>query len=275
MSKNANVNELFATALKEGTISPQSANIFNGVYDIGSQIQAGLGIQVDDIKASEVILVTELMDDSGSIDCIRAKSGDPYSNKVGPELMCQGHNMVMDEILNLSKRKDNILLHTRYLNGTVLNPYVTLANAQRMDSSNYSATGGTPLYDQTVVLLGTVLAKAQEFSDSGVPVRTITLIVTDGHDQHSTKCKAKDVAYVIKDMLQSENHIIAAMGIDDGYTDFNKIFTEMGIDPKWILTPKSNSKEIGKAFKLFSQSAARASQNAASFSKTAIGGFGA
>lgn len=273
-ASSSNVNELFGNALNEGAISPQSMNVFNGVYDIGAQIQKGLGVAVDNVNAVEVILANMLMDDSGSIDYIRENPSDPYSTKVGPKLICSGHNMVMDEILKASKRHDNILLQTRYLNGTILNPYVTLDNAQRMDSNNYDANGGTPLYDQSVVFLGTVLAKAQEFSDNGVAVRTISLIVTDGHDEHSKKFKAKDVASIVNDMRQSENHIIAAMGIDDGRTDFTKVFTEMGIDPKWILTPSGDPKEIGKSFKLFSQSAARASQNAASFSKTAIGGFG-
>lgn len=275
-SNNVNVADLFGNALNEGTISPQSASIFNGVRDIGHNIQNALGISVDKVEASEVILVTILIDDSGSIDCIRENPNSYGSKVVGPKLMCDGHNMVIDEILAASKRRDNILIHTKYLNGKILNPYGPLSGAQRMSSSNYSADGGTPLYDQMVVTLGTVLAKSQEFSDNGVPVRTITLIVTDGADQHSRKFKAKDVATIVADMRQTENHIVAAMGIDDGTTDFKKIFADMGIDEKWIMTPTSDAKEIGKSFKLFSQSAAQASQaSGANFSHMAAGGFGA
>jgi hypothetical protein len=98
-----------------------------------------------------------------------------------------------------------------------------------MDAKNYTPNQGTPLYDQTVVLLGTVLAKSQEFSDNGVPVRTVTLIITDGDDCHSMRHGAKDVAAIAKDMLRMENHIIAAMGIDDGSTDFRKVFQDIGI----------------------------------------------
>jgi len=65
------------------------------------------------------------------------------------------------------------------------------------------------------------------------------------------------------------------MGFDDGAgTDFKQVFKEMGLRDEWILTPKTTPSEIRKAFQLFSQSAVRASQNAASFSKTALGGFG-
>jgi hypothetical protein len=64
------------------------------------------------------------------------------------------------------------------------------------------------------------------------------------------------------------------MGIADGRTDFNQIFQDMGIDPKWILTPGNTPSEIRKNFAVFSQSAVRASQNATSFSQTAMAGFG-
>ena len=37
------------------------------VLDLGAQIQAGLGVEVDDVPAAEVVLVTMMPDDSGSI----------------------------------------------------------------------------------------------------------------------------------------------------------------------------------------------------------------
>ena len=64
------------------------------------------------------------------------------------------------------------------------------------------------------------------------------------------------------------------MGIDNGHTDFEEIFKEMGIEEKWVLTPGNNESEIRKAFQVFSQSATRASQGGASFSQAAMGGFG-
>lgn len=70
----------------------------------------------------------------------------------------------------------------------------------------------------------------------------------------------------------AETHVVAAMGIDDGSTDFRSVFQEMGIEDRWILTPANTASEIRSAFQVFSQSALRASQ-AARFSKTAIGGF--
>jgi hypothetical protein len=256
-----NVNDLFQSAHDEGTLSNQAMQALT-VFDIGAQIQAGLGIHVDDVMASEVVLVTIMPDDSGSIQ---------YSGNI--QAVRGGHNSVLDALL-ASQQQDNILAHNRYLNGDILYPYCPLSQAIRMDTQNYNPSLGTPLYDQTVILLGTVLAKSQEFADNGVPVRTVTLLITDGADCHSTRASAKDVAAIAEDMLMSENHIIAAMGIDDGNTDFRQVFKEMGIRDRWILTPANSDTEIRKAFQVFSQSAIRASQSAANFSQSSFGGFG-
>ncbi len=261
MSQTPNLNNLFQTARNEGTLSAESLQALD-VLDIGTQIQAGLGVPVDDVMASEVVLVTVMPDDSGSIN---------YSNNAAA--VRAGHNTVLDALL-ATKQQGSILVHNRYLNGHILYPYCALAQAVRMDSKNYNPNQGTPLYDQTVVLLGTVLAKAQAFSDNGVPIRTVTLIITDGGDAHSVKATAKTVRTLVQDMLKTESHIIAAMGIDDGNTDFREVFQEMGIRDAWILTPGNNQGEIRKAFQVFSQSAMRASQSAGNFGQSSFGGFG-
>jgi hypothetical protein len=214
----------------------------------------------NDVTSTEVVLVTMMPDDSGSI------------RHAGNEAAVRdGHNAVLDALAR-SRQAADVLVHTRYLNGTVLTPYATVGNAPRMTEANYQAIHGTPLYDQTVVLLGTVLVKAQELADAGVPVRTVTLLLTDGADCTSQRATAGDVAALVGDLLAAENHIVAALGIDDGGTDFAAGFRSMGIPDRWILTPASTASEIRRAFQVFSQSAIAATQGA-SFSKTALGGF--
>ena len=254
-----NVNDLFQAAHAEGLLSPESLQTLTAV-DLGAQIQAGLGISVDDVKASEVVLLTMMPDDSGSIRF----SGNS-------KVVCDGHNLVI-EALQASKQRDCVLAHTRYLNGKVLFPYRPIDQAIGMNSKNYDADQGTPLYDQTVVLLGSVLAKTQELASNGVAARSVTLIITDGSDQHSSQHRAGDVPRIVRDLQRAECHIVAAMGIEDGATDFHQIFREMGIEDRWILTPGSSAGEIRQAFQVFSQSAIRASQ-AATFAQAALGGF--
>lgn len=259
MSKS--INQLFKSAQDEGSLSPEAAKALT-VRDVGAEIEKAMGVSIDQVQSSEVVLVTIMPDDSGSIRF----AGNTQAVR-------DGHNMVI-EALKKSKKVSGILVHNRYLNGKILYPYRPLDKAVIMDEHNYDPNQGTPLYDQTVVLMGTVIAKTQEFADNGVPVRTVSLIISDGADLHSCRSTPQDCANIIRDMLKTENHIVAAMGIDDGRTDFHQVFQEMGIPDEWILTPANTDKEIRKAFQLFSESAMKASQGAAAFKQTSAGGFG-
>lgn len=262
MSNSVDVNGLFKSAANQGALSKEAVRALT-VVDIGAQIQEALGVPVDQVPASEVILLTQLIDDSGSI-----RFGS------NAQFVRDGHNLTLEALMR-SKQVDSILAQASLLNRGVVYPYNLISLAPKLDSHNYDPNGGTPLYDQTVATLGTVIAKTQEFSDqNGVPVRTITLIVTDGNDEGSRRHSPATVKPIVSDMLGQENHIIAAMGIDDRHTDFRAVFSEMGIPAEWILTPGNTESEIRKAFNVFSQSAVRASQNARSFSQAKLGGFG-
>ncbi|HUP19876.1 MAG TPA: hypothetical protein VM778_07980 [Gemmatimonadota bacterium] len=256
----------FRQAHEDGDLSADALDALT-IGDIGAEIQAGLGVTPDEVPASEVVLVTMMPDDSGSIRFAGAE-----------QAMRDGHNLVL-QALKTSRQMEGVLVHTRYLNGHVLFPYRRLEDAVELTKSNYSGHLGTPLYDQAAVILGTVLLKAREFEEAGVPVRTITLILTDGEDAGSKEQDARSVAAIARDMLRLETHIIAAMGISDGSREaadrFRSVFREMGIPDEWILTPANTGAEIRAAFHVFSRSALQASQGSAQFGQTSLGGFGA
>ena len=135
--------------------------------------------------------------------------------------------------------------------------------------------GGTPLYDESVVTLGTVVAKTHEFENAGVPVRTVTVIISDVADTSSRTFTADHVKAIVEDMKRAENHLVFFVGVEDGCTDFKAVAASMGIGSEFVLTPGNSPSEIRKAFAVVSKSAVRASQSAASFSKAAGGGFAA
>lgn len=103
-------------------------------------------------------------------------------------------------------------------------------------------------------------------------MRTATLLVTDGQDTESRLQTPSSVKNVVTDMYNMGIHIIAAMGIDDGTTDFKKVFIEMGIRENLILTPGSIPEEIRKAFGLFGKIASRAT-DLEHFNDMLTGGF--
>jgi hypothetical protein len=248
------IKKLLEAAHGTGALSKAALAALD-IVDVGAQIQAGLGVTIDDVAASEVVLLTMMPDDSSSI----AQAGNV-------DAVRDGHNLVLAALRD-SKQGGEVLAHTRYLNGHVLFPYVALDRAVEMTPANYDPRHATPLFDQSVVVLGTVIAKAHELAQAGIAVRTLTLIITDGGDYGSTRSRASDVRAIVEDMLGQENHTVAAMGISDGTTDFRAVFASMGIPDRWVLTPGNSASEIRRAFQVFSRSAVRATQGAA------LGGF--
>jgi hypothetical protein len=269
MSNSIDLNSLLDDA---GLDAQASAAMALTADNLGPAIMAGLGdVSLDDVNSSELVLVTLLIDDSSSISYVAGNS----------DAVRTGHNTVIDS-LSGTKQSGDVLISCRYLNDNpptdqgVLYPYRPLSGAIRLDSSNYNPRGGTPLYDQVAVTLTGVAAKLAEFEAGGVAARGVTAFITDGADYGSyTHRSPKSVHPIIEGLLKTEQHIIAAMGIDDGSTPFRDIFQQMGVLQEWILTPGNTPSEIRKAWNLVSQSAVRASQSAGSFSQTAMGGFGA
>jgi len=253
------VLSLFAGAHDEGDLSKASFQILS-VADLGAQIQAAMGVPALDVPSTRAVLLTLLLDDSGSI----AFRGNEQAVR-------DGHNEIV-KALRASKQSDDILAQCSYLNRGILYPYQFIAQVPALDSRNFKASGATPLYDCSIVTLGSVLAKSREFTSSGVPINTVTLIVTDGHDEGS-RHRARDVYPIVQDMLAQESHIVAGMGIDDGDTDFQAVFHSMGIPDNWILTPQSDPHDIRRAFQLFSQSALSVAHSQGTFSQTAASGF--
>lgn len=264
MSNSKTAELLLQGAHDDGLLGAASMMAFQ-VPNLGAQIQAGLGICVDDVEASEVFLLSVLVDDSGSI-----RFGQ------NAQAIRDGVNLVY-EALTLSKSAGEILSSCRYLNGTVLDAYTPIDKATRLDAKNYNPSGGTPLYDESVVTLATVVAKTHEFENAGVPVRTVTVILTDGADTGSRQT-ADAVKAVVGDMLRAESHLVFFIGVSDGYTDFKAVAESMGIADEFVLTPGATPSEIRAAMAVVSKSVVRASQGGAGFSQTAksgLGGFGA
>lgn len=257
-TSKVNVFEALNNAHDEGTLSQASLTALTNIRDIGEEIQNGLGVPVDQIGASEVVLISLLIDDSGSMD-----------NNI--QAVLDGYDTLIKS-LNGAKQQDNIQVMVRYLNKGLVFPFTPLSHA---GSISYTAGGSTPLFKETATTLGTIITKLQEFEDNGIQARSVCAILTDGGDNASGSTTASDVEKIVKDMLQTEKHIIAGMGFDDGWgTDFNEVFKSMGLKEAWIYTDKSGPSEIRKGFQLMSQSAARASQSGAAFSATAMQGFG-
>jgi hypothetical protein len=181
-----------------------------------------------------------------------ASMTEPSSKHAG---VIAGHNELLDAMAT-SRDRGRTMLQTRLLNGTVLNPFKPLARCTHLTTENYPCTFGTPLFGQTLILLGAVLAKAEELVGAGAKVRTATLIMTDGESTEQNKGQlAGDVAYVVRDMRKVGDHIVAGMSfIGANGQKFDQPFLDMGIDPRHIFSATSRE-DVLEVFRIFRRSA--------------------
>jgi len=266
-----NIDSLFQNAQDDGGIGSGAADVL-AIPDLGMQMQAGLGVSVDDISASEVILINLLLDDSSSMNETHKDKNNKPNKKNNIEIAREGVSFIIDSLKD-SKQSDGILMSVTSLNRGLLSPYVNIEDIIDINGQNYYGSGSTPLYDKSVVILGQSIAKNQELLDAGVACRSITVIVSDGQDYGSQQANASDVEKVVSDMLAAETNIVIGMGIAGRHTDFRQVFQDMGIQGNFILTPGDSESEIRKAFNVVSQTAVRASQGAGAFSQVAGAGF--
>lgn len=236
--------ELIRHAAGRGTLSRISAEALQK-SSVLSQIEEALDESYGVETGGEVLLVTLMPDDSVSMTegtSFLMTKGTPTKQ----DSVISGHNELLRAFSESSSR-DRILLQTRYLNTTVLNPFQPLELCRDLTLENYPCVHGTPLSTQTLVTLGTVLVKTEELLEQGVSsVRSATLIMTDGEAEVS-----KEVAAVVTDMRRVGDHIVAGMGISTGNdASFRDVFRSMGIDERFIFDASSRE-EILRAFRLF------------------------
>ena len=213
---------------------------------------------------SPIMLLTMMIDDSTSM-----RFFDNF------QTVMEGHNSVLD-VLAASDKAPLFVARTQYMHGKALaSGYCPLNRVPRMTLENYHLIGGTPLFTASRRILWYVKRRTQEYVEEGNDVRTLTLLLTDGHNRESRKrnTTAQDVYNVVKPMIASGQHIIAGVGVASPLADFRQVFLEMGIPAQWILTLRS-AEEIRDAFGRFSESATKSSVSKRSFAETQVAGFG-
>lgn len=229
--------ELFRGAYADGELSRESSKALQDVPNVASEVGPSLGQEATN---GEILLVSVLVDDSSSI-------------REHTPAVIRGHNRMIEAAARGSGDA-KVLFHTRYFTKGLLAPYKPLADAIRLSPSNYAAIAAhTPLYQQSVVMLGSVMMKTRQLVQGGAEVRTFTLILTDGANNHA-QSTASDVKFLVTDMLDfATNHKVAGMGIGDP-AFFHPIFRDMGIPKEWILAAASTDDDIDRVFRRIERS---------------------
>jgi hypothetical protein len=230
---------LLERAFGAGEMSATSTQSLVATDNAARRIGSSLGEPGD---GDDLLLATLLIDDSLSIGQI---SG-------GEESVIAGHRSCLDV---LDDHGGPVLVHTRFLSSGGMFPFRQVSRAPRLDAENYRLSGsGTPLFLQSVITLGTVMAKVREERERSVAARAFTVIITDGEDNATERSEARHVSALVRDMFDSpDDHIIAGMGI--GSPDvFRPVFRDMGIPEEWILTSPANADAIRRLFRRIAKS---------------------
>lgn len=260
------INDLFGGAVSDGELQADSMHILTG-GEIGKQINVAFGgIDVADVSSDEVIVLNVLLDNSVSMQSLRGAVVD-------------GMAMVNDACRN-SKQAKNIYISVVLLNdagdGTIPIAFMPIEQAQNIDLDTFKVRGNTPLFKQSMVVLGNSMARWRDFSQNGVQARCITMIMTDGGDNASGNVTAKDVNVLVRDMLRTEEHIVMGYVCAENAQELDacrKQFQAMGLQDHCILESGTDESSVRQAFQIFSQSVSAATQNAADFQGVGGGGF--
>jgi uncharacterized protein YegL len=247
MASQRQIGSLFSNAAADGTISADTAAMLTG--HLGAVVVAGAsGAALEDIQASDVTLITVLIDSSSSI---------AHANL--EQAVRDGQNTLVDAFA-AAKEAPSILMALWTFNGQidVVHSYVPVADAARLDA-RYKGTGSTRLYDTWCDALAANVAYAQQLRDGGTPCRSVVVIITDGEDCGSKRGPV-DCAKLSQDLLKSEQFILAFVGVGDE-ADFGKIAKSMGVPDASVAVQKDvRPTALRKLFQMVSQSAIRASQ---------------
>lgn len=246
-------------AQAEGDLSAKARRILE---QNARAVTASLGTPTSEMD-DDPLFVTVLVDNSGSMD----KVNDRKTGTTNADTACTCQNNTIDGLLK-SEHPERVYFSTQVLNSmdvnpehVVVDPYHPLAKAVRLNRENFHTAGVTPLYQRTVEVLSTALYQTRQAIDDWKNPRTATLIISDGADTDGgSEHQASDCTELVKSLLASptKRHIVAAIGIDDGHTDFKATFIGMGIPEQWILTSKATPEDIAKAVGLFTKAASQA-----------------
>jgi hypothetical protein len=141
----------------------------------------------------------------------------------------------------------------------VVHAYVPVADATRLDKKNYRGHGSTALYEVWCDALASNVAYAEQLRSGGTPVRSVVVVVTDGEDVGS-KRTAHDCARISRDLLASEQFILAFVGVGSE-ADFTRVAGAMGVPAGCIAVQKdATASALREVFQMVSRSAIRASK---------------
>lgn len=243
-----NIDDLFRSAQDDGLTDDTMDLVVSNLN--GPTMMSAVGVGLDEIMSNEVTLAMNIIDMSGSMmpftaDLIQAYNDDYLAAMAG--------SMVADDIL-----VSTILFneHVELLHG-----YVNLADAPPLTRSSYRPDGGTALYDAVAGGMTNMVLYAQQLRQSGVMVRCLIIVYSDGEDNMSRQ-PAAAVRRAAQELLRHEMYTLAYVGFRGGgmdEADLRRLADDIGFPD--VLPAGLSHSELRRVFRMASHSTLSVSQN--------------
>jgi hypothetical protein len=193
-----NLDDLFQAAADDGLTADTLDLVIANLN--GAAVLTAVHTPLDQLATNEVTLAMNILDMSGSMvphaaDLIRAYNDDYLAVMAG------------------SPVADDILVSTIVFDDRVetLHGYMPLDDTPRLTRSEYDPDGSTALYDAIAAGLTNMVLYTQQLRASGVTVRGVVIVYTDGED-NASKQSAKDIQRAAADLLRQEIYTLALVG---------------------------------------------------------------
>ena len=246
-----NLDSLFQSAQDDGLTNDTMDLVVSNLN--GPTMVTAVNTSLDDLASNEVTLAMNIIDMSSSMSTHAAD-------------LIRAYNTDYLEAMRGSTAADDILVSTILFDDQVdlLHGYVPLPDAPPLTRTIYSPRGTTALYDAVAAGLTNMVLYAQQLRSSGVMVRCIVIVYSDGADNASRQ-RAKDVKKAAEELLRHEIYTLAYVGFSARGTNehaLRQMASEIGF-PEVLMAGLSHQ-ELRRIFHLVSMSTVRTSQQGAS-----------
>ncbi len=200
MSNNGlgNLDDLFESAQADGLTADTLDLLVSNLN--GPTMLTAVGTPLDQLASNEVTLAMNIIDMSGSMA--------PHAQD-----LIHAYNDEYLTAMNSSPAADDILVSTVLFSDQVqlLHGYVPLQDAPTLTQKSYDPDGSTALYDAVAGGLTNMVLYAQQLRQSGVSVKGVVMVYSDGED-NASKQRATQVRRAAKELLKQEIYSLAYVG---------------------------------------------------------------
>ncbi len=254
MTNLINLDDLFQSAQDDGLTDDALDLVIANLN--GPAVATAVHTPLDQLTSNDVTLAMNIIDMSSSMyaytnDLIRAYNQD--------YLAAMHHSPAADDIL-----VSTILFHDDV---QTLHGYLPLPDTPQLDSKTYVPDNTTALYDAVAAGMTNMILYAQQLRQSGVSVRGVIMVYTDGADNASRQ-RAQDVRRAAQDLLRQELYTLALVGFglqkplgftgSNGRTPAQQLADEIGFPIG--LNAGLNTLDLQRIFHMASMTAVQVSQ---------------